>query len=186
MFLLFWLTCQKSVAVNAIVMLKETPTKKLPKLMIYLKKVTMLCLLILLMSCAMQSNKQTKIKQGVYGYVTWLQGNMMPSPGEPRSTIATPIERKIKIYEVTTLNEVTGQAPLFKSINTKLVKSVKSDENGYYECELPAGIYSVFTQEANGFFFANNFNGNGQITIVKIKLDSVVKLDVLVNYKAAY
>ena len=138
------------------------------------------------MSCVVQTNKQPKIKQGVYGNVTWLEGNMMPSPDEPRAMSGRPIERTINIYEIVNFKDVIGQAPLFTSINKKLVRIVKTNKNGYYECELPPGFYSVFSRETESSFFANSFNGKGEISSVEVKSQAITKLDIVINYKAAY
>ncbi len=138
------------------------------------------------MSCAVQGNDRTKIKQGVYGNVRWLEGNMMPSQDESKSADRHPIERNICIYEVTTLSEAIGQAPLFSSVNSKLVKIVKTNANGYYECELPIGVYSIFTVEPTVGFFANSFNGKEQISIVQVEKDSLVRWNITINYKASY
>ena len=154
--------------------------------MIYLKKITVPCLIILLMSCVVKNNVQPKIQQGVYGQVTWLEGNIMPSPDEPKSTNGQPIERSICIYKVATLSETIGQAPLFSSVNSKLVKIVKTNTNGDYECELPIGVYSIFTKEPNFGYFANSFNGKGQISMVEVKKGSVVRWNINIDYKASY
>lgn len=149
------------------------------------KKIT-LYFTVFFMSCTMQKEAKSQIKQGVYGYVTWLEGNVMPSPemqGEPKGR---PIERQINIYSVTGFDEVGGQPPLFNKVNTKLIKNIKSTSNGYYECELPPGVYSVFVVEPEGVLFANDFNVKGQISVVEVKPNKTVKLDIRVDYKAAH
>jgi len=151
-----------------------------------MKKVSTFCLMVLIMSCSLQKEGSPKIKQGIYGSVTWLQGNMMPSPDEPRAANGNPIERTINIYEVVTFKDVKGQAPLFTQIEGKLVRTVKSNSKGFYECELPIGTYSVFTVEPEGNFFANSFDGNEQINAVKVEHGGIIKLDIQINYKAAY
>lgn len=152
----------------------------------YMKNVSTLCLMALILSCSLQKVGTTKIKQGIYGSVTWLQGNMMPSPDEPKATNGRPIERTINIYQVVTFKDVQGQAPLFNQIQGKLVKTLKSNSKGFYECELPVGTYSVFTIEPEGNFFANSFDGNGAINAINVEQGGIVKLDIQVNYKAAY
>lgn len=154
--------------------------------MTYIKKIAFLCLFIPFMSCALQKEGTVKVKQGVFGKVTWIEGNMMPSPDAPKSVGAGGIEREIRIYEAVTFKEVQGEAPLFTSIKGKLVKTVKSNAKGFYECELPAGEYSIFTVEEGAKLFANNSDGDGKINTVKIENGKVVQLDIQINYKAAY
>ncbi len=151
-----------------------------------IKKIAFLCLLIPFMSCSMQKEGAPKIKQGVFGTITWVEGNMMPSPDAPKSAGSKPVEREIKIYEAVTFKQTKGEAPLFTSVEGKLVKTVKSNAKGFFECELPVGNYSVFTVEEGGKLFANNFDGNGLINAVDVTQKGVVKLDIQINYKAAY
>jgi len=151
-----------------------------------MKKIATLWLMMLIMSCSLQKEGMPNIKQGIYGSLTWLQGNMMPSPDEPRAVDGNPIQRTVNIYEVVTFKDVQGQAPLFTQIKGKLVKTIKSNSKGFYECELPVGTYSVFTVEPEGNFFANSFDGNEQINAVKVGPSGVIKLDIQINYKATY
>ena len=154
--------------------------------MTYIKKIAFLCLLLPLMSCSLQKEGLPKIKQGFFGTVTWVEGNMMPSPDAPKSTGARTVEREIRIYEVVTFKQVQGEAPLFSGVEGKLVKTVKSNAKGFFECELPIGIYSIFTVEEGGKLFANNFDGNGQINSIAVTQGGIVKMDIQINYKAAY
>jgi len=151
-----------------------------------IKNIAILCLVILFVSCTLQNNGKMSIKQGVYGDVYWIQGNMMPSPDAPRANNGRPIERQINIYKITTFKDVEGQAPLFTKISTELVKTIKSNSKGFYQCELPPGKYSIFTIEEKNSFFANNFNAEGEINTVEIVAGQNVKLDISINYKAAY
>lgn len=154
--------------------------------MTYVKKIAFLCLLASFMSCSVQKEGTSKIKQGAYGYVTWLEGNMMPSPDAPKSNGKKGVEREIQIYEVVTFKDVEGEAPLFTKVKAKLVKTVKSNAKGFYECELPVGRYSIFTVEEDTKLFANNSDGDGKINSIEIEQGKAVQLDMQINYKAAY
>jgi hypothetical protein len=151
----------------------------------YIKKIAFLCLAIPFMSCALQNEAKPKINQGIYGNVRWLAGNQMPSPDEPRNSGAI-VQRKISIYEITSFKQTVGMAPLFTEIKTKLVKTIISNKKGYYEASLAPGFYSIFTQEPEGGYFANTFNGEGQIAVVEIKKGEVFRFDININYKAIY
>ena len=151
-----------------------------------IKNIAILCLALLFVNCTLQKNSNMSIKQGVYGNVYWVEGNMMPSPDAPKANNGRPIERQINIYKVTTFKDVEGQAPLFTKVSTELVKTVKSNSKGFYQCELSPGKYSIFTVEEKGSYFANSFNGEGEINTVEIVAGQKVKLDISINYKAAY
>ena len=131
-------------------------------------------------------NNQYSIKQGVYGNVVWMQGNMMPSPDFPNRGKGKPIYRIINIYEQTNLSQVKGNGPLFMSIDSKLIKTVRSNQSGFYEVKLLPGKYSIFTVEEDGKLFANSFDGEGFINVFEIKANEVVNLDIAINYKAFY
>jgi len=154
--------------------------------MTYIKKITFICLCLQLMNCSLQKDGTPRIKQGIFGTVTWVEGNMMPSPDMAKSTGARTIVREIKIYEAVNFKQAKGEAPLYTNIDGKLIKTVKSNDSGFFECELPAGSYSIFTVEEDGKLFANQFDGNGLINAVNIKQGETVKLDIQINYKAAY
>ena len=126
------------------------------------------------------------IKQGVFGRVLWLQGNVMPSPDAPNRGTGKPAERTLQIYAVTKLDQVEGQAPLFTKVTTKLMATTKTDKDGYFQCKLKPGRYSVFTVEEDGKLFANLFEGNGEITPFEVKTNEVVTYHITINHKAFY
>ncbi|WAC42308.1 hypothetical protein [Pedobacter sp. SL55] len=144
------------------------------------------CLLAILTGCVTKKEATPKIKQGVFGTLNWIEGNMMPSPDEPKTTRHKVVARELQIYEVVTFKDVEGEAPLFTKVKGRLVKTVKSTTSGFYECELPVGEYSVFTVEPDGKLFANNFDGGGKINAISVMPENQIKLDIQINYKAAY
>lgn len=154
--------------------------------MTYIKKIAFLCLVLQLTNCSLQKENKPKINQGVFGTVTWVEGNMMPSPDSPKSAGARTVAREIKIYEAVTFSQAQGEAPLFTAIEGKLVKTITSNAKGFFECELPAGTYSIFTVEEGGKLFANSFDANGKINAINVKQEETIRLDIQINYKAAY
>lgn len=136
------------------------------------------------------TNGCEKIDQGIQGQVRWLEGNLMPTVSdEPQPTNTpqhgAPVEREILIYELTGMDQAEGNGPVFSGINSTLVKQVKTDERGRFSVELPAGRYSVFTKESEGYF-ANQFDGEGNINPITVYQDSVRQVLIEINYKAAY
>lgn len=140
----------------------------------------------LLVSCFGLRNSQYTIQQGVFGQVVWVQGNMMPSPDSPTRGNGNPVQRTIKIYAQTTANQVNGEAPLYTKINTKLIKTVKSDRNGNYQAKLLPGKYSLFVVEEDGKLFANSFDAEGLIAAIEVKANEVATFNIKINYKAYY
>jgi hypothetical protein len=141
-------------------------------------------------SCTVMKEGKPAIRQGVFGRVLFIQGNQMPSPDQKTSS-GKPVVRKIHIYELTTLKETTGQSPLFDEIKSKLVATTTSNSEGYFQCKLPIGKYSIFTVEEEAgeskkVFFANLFEGNGEITPFEIFDGKVVNYNININHKAYY
>lgn len=144
-------------------------------------------LLFLLLS---QMNGCEKIDQGIQGQVRWLEGNLMPTISDDSESTNTPqhgapVERDILIYELTSMDQAEGNGPVFSGVNTQLVKQVTTDDRGRFSVELPAGRYSLFTKEPEGYF-ANQFDGEGNINPITVYQDSVRQVLIEVNYKAAY
>jgi hypothetical protein len=142
--------------------------------------------MVLATSCTAKKNSYSNVKQGIRGTVRWVEGNLMPSPDEPNLGKGKTVQRQLLIYEAVNFSGVEGQAPLFKKINAVLVKEVKSNINGIFACQLPEGVYSVFTLEPNGVLFANSFDGNGFINTIKVEHGRVSEMNIEINYKAAY
>ena len=136
--------------------------------------------------CSSIKDGKSSIKQGVFGRVLWMQGNFMPSPDRPQHNGGKPALRTIYIYAQTKLSATEGESPLFSKINNDLVAQLKTNKTGYFQCKLPPGKYSIFTLEEDGKFFANLFDGEGNITPFEVKEGSVTTHNISVNYKAAY
>lgn len=145
-------------------------------------------LLFILLS--QMTNGCQKIDQGIQGQVRWLEGNLMPTISDDPQTKQTPqhgapVEREILVYELTSMDQAEGTGPVFSGINTQLVTQVKTDDKGRFSVELPAGRYSLFTKEPEGYF-ANQFDGEGHINPITVYQDSVRQVLIEINYKAAY
>ena len=137
--------------------------------------------LILLVLISTQAMAQ---KQGLCGRVTWTSGNQMPGPGL-KSSKAQGIVREIYIYEATTNSQTTQQDGFYSTIQTKLIKKVKSKKDGSFSVKLPPGTYSVFVKETKGLW-ANTFDGQGIINSVTVGPQNYTELMINVNYDAAY
>lgn len=137
-------------------------------------------------ACIATKSGAYTIKQGVSGKVSLLQGNAMPSPDLPATGAAKAVERTIKIYRQTNLNQVIGEGTLFKQVNAKLVKTLRTDENGFYQAKLFPGSYSIFTVEDGDQLFANSFDSKGSIATFEVKPNEVSIFNILINYKAYY
>ena len=137
-----------------------------------------------LISCTTFKSMPNVIDQGVAGQVTYSSGNQMPSPDAPRKRPAG-VVRWIYIYELTKINQVSGNAPMYATINTRQIAKVKSDSFGNFQCSLKPGKYSIFVLEAERFF-ANQTDNQGAIAGFEVKEGTVTQYNLHINHKAFY
>ena len=133
-----------------------------------------------------ENANRVKTGSGVWGTVAFQEGNCMPTVGTSNTCKTCPVKRTIRIYEYTAPANVNRgtDSGFFSSINSKLVREVKSDKKGFYQAELPDGQYSVVIEE-NGKLYANGTDEKGGINPVTVK-GGMEKLDIIINYKAVY
>jgi hypothetical protein len=137
--------------------------------------------------CLPPSNAgRVTITQGIWGDVWFWQGDFMPIC--PTGTV-TAVAREMRIHELTSwheVDEVPGRgAPFYSAIHTPLVATVHSDEKGFFQVELPPGVYSLFAVE-DSLFYANGFDGSGNIYPVLVNEGEVTKVRFDINYMAAW
>jgi hypothetical protein len=97
------------------------------------------------------------ITQGIYGKVTLITGNCMPSVEPGSSCIKTPVSRTVCIREPASWNAVEHT---YLENETPLVTTTESNAKGFYEVELSPGSYSVFVED-EGKEYCNLFSDEG-------------------------
>lgn len=127
---------------------------------------------------------------GIEGQVIWIEGNQMPQVSDNKSELAAPMngepaKRTIRIHQLTHINQASLGDYLFGDIETPLVAEVETDEKGYFKVELPPGRYSIFTVEESGYF-ANVFDLDSYIHPLTVEKSKWNKVQIRVDYKAAY
>ena len=134
-------------------------------------------------ACAVKASGQ---EQGIEGNVYRISGNRMPSPNQALPA-PPPFSTDIYIFSVANIGQVRRQAqsPFYYSINTTLVKQVKSDSNGHFSVHLPPGRYSLFTKR-DTLFYANWFDKDNNIAPITVLAGKMTKTDIRVDYDAAY
>ncbi len=121
----------------------------------------------------------------VKGQITWASGNMMPSIGTAPQQ-PTGVERTIHFaVPVKDANIKRNAEGLIDKAGIEIVESAKSNADGQFEIALPAGKYSVLTEEDGGLF-ANSMNGQGELNPVTVTSGGVATMNIVVNYKAVY
>lgn len=125
-------------------------------------------------------------RSGLSGHVYFVSGNQMPSPDNPPSA-PKGIKTTLYIYELTNMSQVArdGMTPFYKSISSKLVKAIETEEDGSYKVKLKPGRYSLFVKKGD-LFYANIFDGENNIYPVEVGKGKMTEEDFKVNYSAVY
>ncbi|MFT5917075.1 MAG: hypothetical protein ACI81T_003589, partial [Bacteroidia bacterium] len=85
----------------------------------------------------------------------------------------------------TKMNELENDGTIFQGVEERMFRFVSSDKSGKFSVNLAAGKYSVFTKEKTGFF-ANSFDGEGNINLVEVKEGEMTELNIQINYAASF
>ena len=155
-----------------------------------MKKNIFLLTLCLAASCINQHKQKLprQIKQGISGEVAWLEGNLMPSIGEPDNKVreGRPVIREIHVYKLVNAKDTESEeGGFFTKIKGTLVKKSSSDSTGNFSIPLPVGEYSVFVKEEKGLY-ANLFDSNNYINPVVVNKDKITEVKLKIDYKASY
>lgn len=126
------------------------------------------------------------ITQGLYGLVSFTEGNCMPGAGSTSMCRTCPVKRTVRFYEYTLSSDAvpSGTAGFYTSFKTRMVAEAESDLTGFYGISLPPGTYSVVVVE-NGKLYANRGDGQGGINPVTVPT-GLARQDLQITYKAVY
>ena len=127
---------------------------------------------------------QITITQGVWGNVWFWEGNFQPVV---YGGTITPVVREIYVHTLTSIDSVNQvpNSPFYYEIYTQLVAITESNYTGFFEIALPPGRYSFFVKE-DSLFYANLYDGEGNILPATVVEDSVTKVQIDITYKAYY
>tara|TARA_Y100000310_G_C20274115_1_gene619411 strand:- start:145 stop:597 length:453 start_codon:yes stop_codon:yes gene_type:complete len=131
----------------------------------YFYFLTIACLIIIALGVYFYSTTKEQapsINQGAYGKVVLYSGNCMPGAGGCKTSY---VSRTIYIREPATMEamEIT-----YLENKTTLIKTIESNNNGFYQVELPPGTYSIFVED-EGKEYCNSFGGRGEVCQITIE-----------------
>ncbi|OGU77796.1 MAG: hypothetical protein A2V93_10995 [Ignavibacteria bacterium RBG_16_34_14] len=128
---------------------------------------------------------KVSISQGVWGNVWFWEGNFMPII-DPDHAKITPVVREIFIYEATNDSMVEPPYGTFHTkINSNLIATTYSDEDGFFQISLAPGKYSFFVKE-DTLYYANRWDGEGHILSAIVTENNVTKNQIDITYKATF
>jgi hypothetical protein len=135
-----------------------------------------------------ENAKKVTITTGVWGTISFVEGDCMLTVPVCHSCCRNcPVKRTVKIYQYTTLNDVVTSDPykaFFDSFTTTLVTQVDTDENGFFQADIPAGHYTIVVVE-NGKLYANTRDGQGGISPF-ILTTGTKNVNLAMTYKATF
>ncbi len=136
--------------------------------------------------CRVSNAHKVTITKGVWGTVLFWEGDFMPSigPDMPRGRVC-PVSRELYFHTATPSDSVLSErSGFYKEIYTPLVAVVTSDNEGFYQVDLPPGKYSVFVKE-DSLFYADR-SDSIHFNPVTIVPNSVQRFDIDITYKATF
>lgn len=166
-----------------------------------MKKVSLALLLCVFMGCESQKVEEAAscrfpdmesvsaritTTQGLYGLVTFTEGNCMPGAGTASMCKTCPVKRTVRFYEYTLPKDAvpSGTSGFYSSFKTRLVAEAESDLTGIYMVSLPPGTYSMVVVE-DGKLYSNRGDGQGGINPVTVP-SGLARSDLQITYKAVY
>jgi hypothetical protein len=126
--------------------------------------------------------------QGIQGQVVQLSGNYMPTnaPHQADANRTEYVQTTVWIFAGRIPSTGSPQWPIAEAAqHPNLVGRVKSDRNGYYSINLPAGEYTAFAQ-TDDFLYLNAFQGDGSFESVEVVADQFVLLDLIHTENAVF
>jgi len=144
-------------------------------------------------ACNMQevysvNSKKVTITNGVWGTVSSLEGDCMPTvPACSSCCRNCPVQRTVRIYQYTTLNATIGvnqHAGFYDGFTTQLIAEVDADGNGFFQANLAPGIYSIVIVE-NGKLYANSIDGQGGLNSLTVEAGRK-NVNLAITYKATF
>ena len=99
------------------------------------------------------NERKITIAQGVAGTTTMKQGNCMPVIDENSSCREYPVQRTVRIYDLTNNNQAQqDNEGFYTRVNTRLVTTVRTDREGYFQARIDPGTYSLFIEEGGKLY----------------------------------
>ena len=104
------------------------------------------------------NSKKVSIREGFAGTLTLRDGDCMPVVGS--TCREYPVSRRIRIYEATSISEShNAGGGFYDSVDSKLIATIKTDQEGFFQYTVVPGTYSIFIEE-NGKLYANSSNSS--------------------------
>lgn len=133
-----------------------------------------------------QADCYRQIKTGIEGKVEFKEGNFMPSPdGSAGKNSGKGVRRMVLIYPLIKETDTRKEGNFYTKIKKKPITRFYTTDNGCFRFTLMPGKYSMLVKEKAGFY-ANGFDGEGNIYPIEVKESEITKVDFQITYMAVY
>ena len=133
--------------------------------------------------------KKVTITNGLWGTVAFMEGNCMlvlPAPPACSDCKTCPVRRTVRVYEYTMPDQATQQkiSEFYDGFSTQLIEEVETDEAGFFQVDIPAGLYTIVVVE-NGKLYTFGWDQQGGLSSVSFA-GGKQKADLTLTYKASF
>lgn len=145
----------------------------------------LLAMVLVTLVCSFSTDQFCR-RSGIRGHVYLESGNRMPTPEAPIPA-SKGIKTTLYVYALTNIGDAEreGTSAFYKSISTKLVKKVDTDEDGSFKVKLKPGTYSLFIGK-DQLFYSSQFDEKNNIHPVEVKPGRMTDVVFKANYNAVY
>ncbi len=137
------------------------------------------------------TGQQRKFKQGVSGVITSAISQNVSNYSCSTQT-AKPVVREIAIYEPLKFSNLKHcdyanpncSPDLWDGVNGRLIKTIKSDDKGFFRVSLPEGKYSLIIKKDNGYYVPGNYvkpRNETDVLLIEVVKGKISEINLEIN-----
>jgi hypothetical protein len=125
------------------------------------------------------------LPQGIKGHVLLENNTAMPLKGSAKQK-GSPIATMVYIYEAANANQLIGQEGNYaKGIEARLIKQVRSNNDGKFKLRLAPGKYTIVLGYQEGIYIPY-FSGNNGLAFIEVLKHQFQEIDLSIIASSIY
>jgi hypothetical protein len=125
------------------------------------------------------------LPQGIKGHVLLENNTAMPLKGSAKQK-GSPIATMVYIYEAANANQLIGQKGNYaKGIEARLIKQVRSNNDGKFKLRLAPGKYTIVLGYQEGIYIPY-FSGNTGLAFIEVLKHQFQEIDLSIIASSIY
>jgi hypothetical protein len=125
------------------------------------------------------------LPQGIKGHVLLDNNTAMPLKGSTKQR-GRPIATMVFIYEAANMNQLIGQEGNYaKGIEARLIKQVRSNNDGKFKLRLAPGTYTIVLGYQEGIYIPY-FSGNTGLAFIEVLKHQFQEIDLSIIASSIY